>query len=329
MSHISISTLYLFVFSYMNCHTTNKEANITLYPTIVSPWKIPIKMESVSVEFTGHQLYGGFYSQMIFGESFEELEGIILPPPMLKTIQNEYNPNLYIQSCGPVSSEQLYATQISTSNNRPNGKFLWQFYYPAINLNQTTISIQRSQNSRAFTQITNSNNVESTRIGIKYKTNSWPPDQTYINEASFILKPGISGTKNTFSFQANNASKYNGYYMTINNKLSGDCANEFNHTNASDIIFISNPNNLKMASWYSLDYNYSLQSRNYYGCGNGRTNDSNLVNGISKMWMAFYEINNNTFDTQLLQKYKVYSLIVNKNEAFNGNQFQRLISVQY
>ena len=157
--------------------------------------------------------------------------------------------------------------------------------------------------------------------GVSYKTNSWPPSEEYINEGSFIIVPGLSGTKNTISLQANRASKYGGQYVTINGNLSGSCAKQLGKE-ARDVVFEANPADPKKASWYLAEYNYSLSSSTYFGCGNGRTEDINLVDGISKMWMASYSPN--TVNSSLLQKYNVYSLIMDEKEAFNGNQFQRI-----
>jgi hypothetical protein len=49
-------------------------------------WQLPVNWSSVGIEYLNHEIYGGLYSQLVFGESFEEPASAAagastIPPP--------------------------------------------------------------------------------------------------------------------------------------------------------------------------------------------------------------------------------------------------------
>src|ERR1700761_6221506 len=76
MAKITILTTLTLLFGQLTlCAQTNK---ITIYPDKVIKTLSPL-MTGACIEDVNHEIYGGVYSQMVFGESFQEIPERITP----------------------------------------------------------------------------------------------------------------------------------------------------------------------------------------------------------------------------------------------------------
>eukprot|EP01084_Bolivina_argentea_P163003 283623_1 len=97
-------SIFVFCFaSYINIICSQNPIDVTIDTSQISSWTISPHLESVGIEYINHQIYGnGLYSQMIFGESFEEVSGKHTSNINVPISQQEYI------SCGKGRTNNTY-----------------------------------------------------------------------------------------------------------------------------------------------------------------------------------------------------------------------------
>jgi len=281
--------------------------SITVAPTYRSTWSVPSYFSSLGIEYLNHEIYGGLYSQLIFGESFEEQSfSVAGAPRVISTsvgdipsfawLQSTVNPDLYIRHCDYV----LWQTpQIA-----PMQDFVWHVV-AALNGESGAVSFQSTNYPTYFLSISPQSGLEPGRLGIVPQVAT----QAYNDSSSFKVVPGLADSS-LYSFVA--YGEFEGYYIAADQSQIGGCSWQGQPYN--DVVMAQSPN-AAAATWnISIPYNpQPLEQQGYIGCGNGRSNDSMLLSNISFMWMGL------TTGTAQPQ----YTL-VSDGDAFNGDQYQNM-----
>jgi len=101
-----------------------------------SEFKVPAHFSAVGVEFLNHEFYGGLYSQLIFGESFEEQPNLTatmrMPPPGSITQPPSGTSNEAIRSTGFIFKQGYLATgsDLAVMNSSLHGAEQWCSHNP-------------------------------------------------------------------------------------------------------------------------------------------------------------------------------------------------------
>jgi len=174
----------------------------------------------------------GFYSQMIFGESFElgpsvsntKLSiGSKIPIDGFFQLTPSVSNTIHVRHC----NFQLYATP-------GGGEEDWIFkVVSALNKAADAVSFQSTNYQKLYITSSgiNTKGVEIGRLGIANPSND--PDA-----ASFKYLPGLSDASK-FSFTSMSQTFF-GHYIALNGNLSGSCSHQY-HSPSSDVVLTEAP----------------------------------------------------------------------------------------
>ena len=249
------------------------------------------------IEYLNHEIYGDLHSQMIFGESFEEIAGIIASQNTsnMKSIESNSFESFFIRHC----SFDLYICDVTDNSiNNQIDDFNWILHKPCLNGQNGTISFESSNYNGRYITLINDNSLETYRLGIvELNLSNTDINTNEINLATFNFISINSSKSNNNSnssgvFSLSNSfiaiDESNVYYVTINENLEGGCSGSY-ATPSSDVILapLNNITNKSFIEWKFTNSHITGGTENatlgYISFGAGRTGNNLLVTIISEL----------------------------------------------
>ena len=216
----------------------NAVVQVTVNASNTSSWSISPNLASIGIEYLNHEIYGGLYAQMVFGESFEEASGAYAPSKYSFNLVKSSNSkaSLYLQVC----ADELYSANLSSSSNT---SFQFIPRYPGLNEQGSSVSFESVQFLGSYLSIAhNDSSVENVRLGLaNVDEQGFDPDL-----ASFHLEKALTGQAGQVSLAG--FADFSTYYIALDNRLEGSCDSLF-AAPESDVILQNYPSEPELASW--------------------------------------------------------------------------------
>ena len=188
----------------------------------------------------------GFYSQLIFGESFEEtppaaMRRTVSAPAALPSEQSLPSGTHSIVSANNSAIALRHCDfQLFATSGALNGDFSFNIV-PALNKAPNSVSFQSSNFGSRYIS---SSKVDGTKVSEKVGRLGITEDYANQDAASFEVVPGLTGEEGTVSFKAHSTDSY----IALNGEVSGLCASGYKLP-SSDAVLTSSPIDKSLATW--------------------------------------------------------------------------------